>query len=86
MPNILPGENQFLDEMTRIYGVPREAALGGAQTLYPEYRKQLQPLYVRPQKCNRYCCGWQGNAATETLKDCVGDYRQIPGFTLKPPE
>ena len=86
VPHLLPGENPFLDEMTKLYGIPREATMGGAQTMYPEYRKQMQSVYVRPQKCYRYCCGWQGNAATLTLKDCVGDYRQIPGFTLKPPK
>lgn len=84
VPNILPGENPFLDEMTKLYGIPSDATLGGAQTTYPEYRKKLEPAYVRPQVCYRYCCGWEGNAATQTLKDCVGDYRQIPGFTLKP--
>ncbi len=86
VPNILPGENPFLDEMTKLYGIPRDATLGGAKTMYPEYRKQLQSAYVAPLKCYRYCCGWEGNAATTTLKDCVGDYRQIPGFTLKPPD
>jgi len=86
VPHILPGENPFLDELTKLYGIPRDATLGGAKTIYPEYRKQLRPAYEAPIKCSRYCCGWEGNAATTTLKDCVGDYRQIPGFTLKSPE
>ena len=86
VPHILPGANTFTGEMTELFGIPKEAVLGGAETLYPEYRKKLQSLYVRPQKCTRYCCGWEGTAATDTLKDCVGDYRQIPGFTLRPPD
>jgi hypothetical protein len=39
---------------------------------------------VRPEKCVRYCCGWEGTAAVRTLKDCIGDYRQVPGLSLPP--
>src|ERR1019366_8949653 len=56
--------------------------LPGAETLYPEYRKKLQAIYVRPEKCIRYCCGWEGRDAVDTLKDCIGDYRQTPGLSL----
>jgi hypothetical protein len=84
VPHILPGANPFIDEVTKIFHIPREAVMGGAETMYPEYRKKLQPVYVRPEKCVRYCCGWQGNAAVTTLKDCIGDYRQVPGTFLPP--
>lgn len=57
VPHYLPGENQSIDELTTLYGIPREAVLGGAQTLYPEYRKTLQKSFVRPEKCVRNCGG-----------------------------
>ena len=41
-------------------GLPLEAALGGAQTIYPEYRKRLQMSYKPPTACTRYCCGAGG--------------------------
>jgi hypothetical protein len=84
VPHILPGANPFIDEMTKILHIPREALMGGADTMYPEYRKKLQAIYVRPEKCVRYCCGWEGTAAVRTLKDCIGDYRQTPGLSLPP--
>jgi hypothetical protein len=31
--------------------------MGGAQTMYPEYRKTLKGRYVPPAMCVRYCCG-----------------------------
>jgi hypothetical protein len=31
-----------MNEMTAKYGVPREAALGYPETLYPEYRQKLK--------------------------------------------
>ena len=42
VPHYLPEKNPFIDEMTTRYNIPREAALGGAETLYPEYRKKLR--------------------------------------------
>ncbi len=42
-PHYVPEKNPFVDEMTRKYGVPRDAAVGAPETLYPEYRKKLPP-------------------------------------------
>jgi hypothetical protein len=42
-PHYVPEKNPFVDEMTAKYGVPRDAAVGRPETLYPEYRKQLPP-------------------------------------------
>ncbi len=42
-PHYLPEKNPFVDEMTKKYGVPRDAALGEPETLYPEYRKKIPP-------------------------------------------
>jgi hypothetical protein len=42
-PHYLPEKNPFVDEMTAKYGVPRAAAIGTPETLYPEYRKKISP-------------------------------------------
>src|SRR5262245_11858743 len=41
VPHYLPEKNPFVDEMTIKYKVPRQAALGFPETLYPEYRKKV---------------------------------------------
>jgi len=86
IPSILPGENTFTQEVTKLYHIPAKATMGGAQTMYPEYRKEIQTGYAAPTKCTRWCCGWEGRAAVDTLKDCIGDYRVTPGLSLKPPD
>jgi hypothetical protein len=58
VPHYLPGKNPEADHMTRTYNIPKEAALGYAESLYPEYRKKIRNVYVPPASCGRYCCGW----------------------------
>jgi hypothetical protein len=41
VPNYLPGKNPFIAEYANKHHLPVEAALGGAETMYPEYRKKL---------------------------------------------
>jgi hypothetical protein len=41
VPHYLPEKNPFVDEMTVKFGVPKPAALGYPETLYPEYRKKV---------------------------------------------
>lgn len=61
VPHHLPGTNPFLTEVADWYGLPREATRGGAETMYPEYRKKMGAPAVRPSKCERYCdCGLNG--------------------------
>ncbi len=74
VPHYLPGKNAFVDDMAKYHGIPTEAALGGAETMYPEYRKKLKDKYAPPAKCERYCCAWvTGRAANETTSlNCVG--------------
>ena len=57
VPHYLPGKNPFLEELTKQYNIPAETALGGADTMYPEYRKKLKDNYRIPEKCTRYCGG-----------------------------
>jgi hypothetical protein len=42
VPSYMPGENPFVSEFAGRHKVPVAAAMGGAETTYPEYRKQLQ--------------------------------------------
>jgi hypothetical protein len=61
VPNHLPGTNPFLHEVADWYGLPYDATRGGAETLYPEYRKKMgKPEHPR-DRCERYCsCGAEG--------------------------
>jgi hypothetical protein len=47
VPHYTPEKNPFVDEVTRKYGVPREAVLGYPETLYPEYRQKMKPASGR---------------------------------------
>ena len=55
VPHYQPGKNPFVGEMTKAYNIPQEAVLGGAETMYPAYRKKLKDKYVPPAKCPRDC-------------------------------
>jgi hypothetical protein len=55
VPHYLPGTNPSADELTTLYHIPRDAILGGARTMYPEFRKTIRDTYVRPEKCVRNC-------------------------------
>jgi hypothetical protein len=58
VPHYQPGENPYADYMTRTYNIPRDAAMGYAASLYPEYRKTIKGVYDAPASCDKYCCGW----------------------------
>jgi hypothetical protein len=49
VPNYLPGENPFLTEHADKLHIPVEAALGGAETMYPEYRLKIKQLMATKQ-------------------------------------
>ena len=57
VPHFLPEQNPFVDELSEWFHVPREATLGGAELLYPELRKKLKDVYVRPETCTHDCGG-----------------------------
>jgi hypothetical protein len=42
VPHYLPGRNPFVNEFAVKIGIPVEATMGGAQTMYPEYMATLQ--------------------------------------------
>jgi len=55
VPHYLPGQNPFIDEMTKIYNIPREAAMGGAETMYPAFRDKIKDKFTIPGRCRRNC-------------------------------
>jgi hypothetical protein len=50
VPSHLPNTNHFIDEFPATYGLPAEAARGGAETMYPEYRLKMKSMKVAPKK------------------------------------
>lgn len=42
VPHYLPDENPYIGEYAEIYGIPFEAAMGGAHTALPEYMETLE--------------------------------------------
>jgi hypothetical protein len=56
VPFYLPGKNPLVGQMKQIYGIPEEASLGGAETMYPEFRDKIKAKFVMPPgKCTLYC-------------------------------
>src|SRR4051812_13674262 len=55
VPHYAPEKNPFVDELTKLFRIPREAVLGGPETMYPEYRKTIKNSYVRPEPCKDNC-------------------------------
>jgi len=47
VPHLLPGTNEMVKEFGVRYGVPFEATRGGAETMYPEYRRKLVGAQAR---------------------------------------
>jgi hypothetical protein len=74
VPNFLPGKNPSVDELTRHYHIPKQAVLGGAQTMYPEYRDRIRGQYTPPAACTINCCGWGNFLASSNPKlECKED-------------
>ena len=50
VPHYLWGKKpqEFIDELTRKYGIPPEAVLGFPETLYPEYRQKMSGANASP--------------------------------------
>jgi cyclase len=57
VPHYLPGENPFLSEFANRHKLPVAAALGGPETMYPEYRLNMKassrPVPPRPSAPSR---------------------------------
>ena len=57
VPHFVPEKNPFVDELTKMWHLPREAVLGYTETLYPEYRKKIKATYTPPPPCAGNCGG-----------------------------
>jgi len=51
IPHYLPATNPFVNEFAASHNLPLETALGGADHIYPEYRKKLKDAYKIPPTC-----------------------------------
>ena len=49
VPNYLPGKNPALNDFAGEYGIPPEAALGGAETTSPDYIKKMKTMKKLPR-------------------------------------
>jgi len=46
VPSYLPGENPWVAEYAATHNLPQDVTLGGADTMYPEYRARMKKLPV----------------------------------------
>ncbi len=54
---VVPAKNPMLHYMPDQYHIPLDAALGGEQTMFPEFAKKLNAEYIRPSGyCTVSCC------------------------------
>ncbi len=67
VPHYLPGANTTLTAYSETYGVPFEATRGGAETMYPEYRKKLKTMTIPPPRVfiNKFAQEHRGKGAAE---------------------
>lgn len=53
VPNHPPGKNPYLLEFPANYGIPPEAARGGPETMYPEFRSKMATMKTLPKPAKR---------------------------------
>jgi len=44
VPHVLPGKNTSLGEFAKHHNLPEQATMGGAETMYPEYRVKMKGM------------------------------------------
>jgi hypothetical protein len=49
VPHFLPGKSPYIGDFAYRYGIPIDAANGGAETMYPEYMEKLRKLPKAPK-------------------------------------
>lgn len=54
VPSYMPGKNDALSDFAVEYGIPPEAALGGAETVYPEYIKKMKTMKTLPRTTTQH--------------------------------
>lgn len=55
VPHYVPEKNPFVDELTKLFHLPKDAVLGRVETLYPEYRQTIKATYVPLAPCKTNC-------------------------------
>jgi hypothetical protein len=55
VPFFLPGTNPAIPEVLTKYGLPEEVLHGGAEMMYPEYRKKMKQTASSLDYCKRRC-------------------------------
>ena len=50
VPHFLPGTNPFMGEWAASHSLPAEASRGGAEQLYPEYKKKFKTAPARTSR------------------------------------
>jgi hypothetical protein len=61
VPSHLVPPEAMLNFATERHGIPREAAMGGEKTMYPEFAKAIRGRFQVPKGyCTEDCCGSQG--------------------------
>jgi len=67
VPHYLPGANTTVTAYSESYGVPFEATRGGAETMYPEYRKKLKTMIIPPAQVfiNKFAREHEGPEAVQ---------------------
>jgi len=58
VPHFLPGQNPFVDDMNKSFHIPVIASEGGAETMYPDFRKKIKAGFTIVEKCT--LCGGRG--------------------------
>ena len=54
VPSFLPGKNDVLSDFATEYGIPLEAALGGAETTHPEYIEKMKHMKTLPRTTTKH--------------------------------
>jgi hypothetical protein len=54
VPSYLPGKNDVLSDFAVEYGIPPEAALGGAETTHPEYIEKMKHMKTLPRTTTKH--------------------------------
>jgi hypothetical protein len=73
VPHYLPGQYEVHKEFQTMFGIPQEAAFGGAETLYPEYKARLDQL--RAAMLKRTTSARPVAGSTTARADFVGEWR-----------
>ena len=54
VPTFMPAKNETLHDYAIEYGLPLDSALGGAETLYPEYIKKMKTMKKEPRSTTKH--------------------------------